>query len=337
VAGARDYAYIALAVGVVFGALYLLTGTWPPVMTVQSNSMMHVNATEYNAGQGDTRNANVSFGRPGTIDPGDMVLVDEVDGPEDIQTFANASDGSYGKDGDVLVFKRTGTGPDLTVIHRAMSYVETDGEGRNRTYTVQWTDEWLLPPEELATCSREPTFTCTFDERGVFLPELGIYECPAGGPARSGGLGGDRCPNPTPKPFLGPGFITKGDNDATNPGADQAPTGRGESALNPQPVAMEQVVGVAHGEIPALGVLKVAFSGTQIHNADIQGHDYYLRLGNMVAPVDIWVLALAEVGVLSATPLATTIVRQWWNGRDEERVPELDALRRAAHPPREGS
>lgn len=329
-AGARDYVYIALAVGLVFGLLFVITGSWPPVVTVQSNSMMHVNETEYRSGSGDTRTDNTSFGRLGTIDPGDLVLVDSVDDPEDVQTFANASDERYGLPGDALVFKRTGTGADLTVIHRAMTYVEPDGEGRNRTYTVEWTDAWRPPPEELATCQREPHYTCTFDERGVFIPELGVYECPSGGPARSGGLGSQRCPAPEPKPFLGPGFITKGDNEATNPGADQAPTRRGESALNPQPVAMEQVQGVARGEVPALGLIKVAFSGTEIHNADIQDHDYYLRIGNMVAPIDLWLLAAIEVGAISASPIVTTIAREWWEGRDEERAPELAALRNAA-------
>lgn len=336
-AGARDYVYIALAVGLVFGALFAITGSWPPVVTVQSNSMMHVNESEYGSGSGDTRAEDVGFGRLGTIDPGDLVLVDSVDDPDEIQTFANAEDERYGHPGDVLVFQRTGTGTDLTVIHRAMAYVETDGEDRNRTYTVEWTDEWRPPPEDLATCEREPVHTCTFGAEGVFIPELGVYECPPGGPPQAGGLGEDRCPDPQPKPFLGPGFLTQGDNAATNPGADQAPPRTGEAALNPQPVAMQQVEGVARGELPALGLLKVAFSGTEIHNAEIQDHDYYVRIGNVVAPVDLWVIAVVEIGVLSASPIATTILRQWWEGRHEERVPELSALRRAARRRGEGS
>ncbi|PSG96187.1 hypothetical protein BRD56_11700 [Thermoplasmatales archaeon SW_10_69_26] len=328
--GLRDYVYIALAVVAVFGVLFAVTGSWPPVLTVQSNSMMHVNETEYRAGQGHARAEDVGFGRTGTIDPGDLVLVESVDDPEDIETFAGSDDTRYGDDGDALVFQRTGSGTDLTIVHRAMTYVEAEGEGDNRTYTVEWTEEWLLPPEELATCSREPSFRCTFDERGVFIPEIGVFECPQSGPPSRGGLGESRCENPTPKPFLGSGFLTKGDNEATNPGADQAPTRRGETALNPQPVVMEQIRGVARGELPALGVWKVAFSGTQIHNAEVQNHDYFLRIGNMVAPADVWALAFGELVAISASPIATTIGRQLWEGRDEERVPELSVLRRAA-------
>jgi len=336
VAGARDYIYIALAVGAVFGALFLLTGSWPPVVTVQSNSMMHVDADEYRSGEGDTRPEDVGFGRLGTIDPGDLVLVDAVDDAEAIQTFAGADEGRYGSDGDVLVFKRTGTGVDLTVIHRAMTYVEPDGEGENRTYTVEWTDEWDEPPESLATCEREPEYTCTFGARGVSIPEIGVYECPSTGQPQTGGLGQQRCQDREPKPFLGPGFITKGDNEATNPTADQAPAGPGQTPLNDQPVAMQQVQGVARGELPALGVLKVAFSGSEIHNADVQSHPYFLRIGNMVAPADIWGVAFVELVAISASPIVTTIARHWWEGRDEERSPELSALRQAAHG-REGS
>jgi signal peptidase I len=322
VAGVRDYVYIALAVGSVFALLFVITGSWPPVLTVQSNSMMHVNATEYDSGGGDTRADGVGFGRVGTIDPGDLVLVDSVDGPEDVQTYAHGNDTRYGAPGDALVFKRVGTGTDLTIVHRAMTYVSPDGEGRNRTYTVDWTDEWDEPPEELATCSREPTYTCTFNSRGVFIPEIGVYRCSEGGAPQTGGLASPECPNPQPKPFRGPGFITKGDNEATNPGADQAPTRRGEEPLNPQPVVMEQIQGVARGEVPALGLWKIAFSGTKIHNAAVQDHDYFLRVGNVVAPVDVWALAFGELVV-------TTIGRQLWEGRTEERAPELSALRGA--------
>lgn len=327
--GFRDYVYIALAVGLVFGSLYALTGSWPPVVTVQSNSMMHVNDTEYRSGEGDTRAQGVGFGRLGTIDPGDLVLVDSVDDAEDVATYARGDVHRYGAPGDVLVFQHTGTGTDLTVIHRAMAWVEADGEGGNRTYTVEWTEEWRQPPADLATCSRTPEYVCTFDERGVFIPEIGVFEC-GEGDARSGGLGTADCPNPRPKPFLGSGFLTKGDNNVTNAGADQSPPGRGQKALNPQPVVMEQVEGVARGELPALGLLKTAFSGTEIYNADIQHHDYFLRIGNIVAPIDLWALAIGQVAAISASPVVTTIGRQWWEGRHEERVPELSALRRAA-------
>ncbi len=329
-AGARDYLWIALAVGGLFGVLWVLTGSWPPAVTVQSNSMMHVNVSEYQRGEGDVRAEGVGFGRMGTIDPGDLVLVDSVDDPDQIQTFASAGVQRYGAPGDALVFKRTGTATDLTVIHRAMTYVGVEGEGRNVTYTVEWTDAWDEPPEDLASCTREPTYVCTFDSRGVLLPELGVYECPDTSPPQSGGLGAPRCADPRPKPFLGPGFITKGDNEATNPVADQSPPRRGQEALNPQPVAMQQVEGVARGELPALGLLKVAFSGSEIHNADIQYHNYFVRVGNMVAPIDVWAVAFGELVVLSTAPLLITVGRQLWDARDEERVPELSVLQEAA-------
>jgi signal peptidase I len=331
VAGLRDYVYIALAVGAVFGALALYAGNWPPVLTVESNSMMHVNESELRGAKGDTRPEDMPFGRPGTLDPGDLFIVKSVDDPrEDITTYAEASESSYGDRGDVIVYDRTGKGRDLTVVHRAMTYVNVSGNGSDRTYTVQWTDEWLVPPEDISTCERGPEYKCTFDNRGVFLPELGIYDCEG-----SSGIRGGTCEQRVPKPFLGSGFITKGDNVVTNDGADQGYVARGDP-LNPQPVVDRQIQGTAKGEIPAIGLYRLAISGEVVRNYRAQDHPHFLRFGNMVAPLDLWAVAIVEGVAIMAAPAMGSAGLHYYRGREEERVGELAALRKAASRKRGG-
>lgn len=314
----RDFVYIALAVGALFGGLYLYTGVWPPVVVVESNSMMHVDAQEYNQHTGKAYGEGVGFGRLGTLDPGDLVLIKEVDGFEEIETFAHSRATHYGDRGDVIAFQATG-GEQPTVVHRAMTFVRVSGEGRNLTYTVDWTNEWPEPDD--ADCFRDPEYVCRFGIGGVTIEPLGIVD----------------------QRFLGPGIITQGDNAATNPGADQSRTGDQATALNPQPVVTQQITGVVRGELPAIGLLKLAFSGDTVLNAQIQEHPYFLRIGNMVAPVDLWLLLLGEIATLSAAPVLFAIGRNVWAGRDVERVEELSVLReawrdarsRAGSPPQE--
>lgn len=119
----KDVVVAGLIVGGIVGGLFLYTGVWPPLVVVESGSMMHEDA---------------GFGRVGTIDPGDLVLVTHVDSPDDVRPFATArEDGyaTYGKAGDVIVFDAGGGTP---VIHRAMAWVQIHpGPGGEDRYTVK--------------------------------------------------------------------------------------------------------------------------------------------------------------------------------------------------------
>ena len=103
---------IFLAIGLVvllLGSMFISTGTFPPMVVVESGSMMHDDE-----------------GQIGVIDPGDLVLVINPE-RKDVVTFVEATDPlndnfgyeSHGMEGDVIVFKKNG-GTDTPVIHRAL-------------------------------------------------------------------------------------------------------------------------------------------------------------------------------------------------------------------------
>ncbi len=301
----KDLVYIALGVGALFGALYLYTGVWPPVVVVETNSMMHVDPDEYRQGEGTAMDENISFGRMGTLDPGDLVLLHEVDSPDDVDTFANPDGDSFGDPGDVIAYRAIIDGRPVLILHRALTFVEVDEVDDETRYTVEWTPAWTEPED--AQCARQPIYRCTFEDASITIPEEGTFNL---GVSRSG-------------------FLTKGDNQATNPGVDQAPPGQGTPALKPEPVTVDEIQGKAQAEVPALGLVKLAFGGQTILNAEMQEHPYFLRIGNMVAPTDLWMVAAGQLVAISASPLVVTIARNVWSAREIERSDELSVLSEA--------
>lgn len=298
----RDFLYIALAIGGLFGAMFLYFGVWPPVSTIETNSMMHVNRFEYTVREGTTHAADVGFGRLGTIDPGDIIFIKKVDRPEDIETFARSIERHYKMPGHVVAYRHTVNDAEQIIVHRAMTYVEIQGTGASKSYRVWWNDAW----EEQGSCVRQPVYTCRFDaDEGVTIEELLI----------------------TDRQFKWSGFITKGDNNAprSNPGADQATA----ESIAPEPIPFDKIVGVAQGEIPAIGLLRVAFTGQTIRNAEMQDHPYFMRIGNVVAPIDLWLTVLIELVILAALPIAYAVVRDLWSKPSREVAPELSVLERA--------
>tara|TARA_B110000014_G_scaffold236775_1_gene202256 strand:- start:283 stop:1125 length:843 start_codon:yes stop_codon:yes gene_type:complete len=122
--------------------LVLMTGSWPPMVVIESNSMQHdVN------------------GEVGSIDAGDLVLV-MSDERKNIITFAEATEEggvyegyeTHGMPGDVIIYLKNG-GTDTPVIHRALLEVVANESGgwdalgttlRNVT-TITWTFDILCP------------------------------------------------------------------------------------------------------------------------------------------------------------------------------------------------
>lgn len=219
---------------VVLAVLAALTaGAWPPVLVVESGSMMHPAA-------------DTEYGRFGTIDPGDIVLVRPTKG--EIQTWAENGKDRYGRPGDVIVFAPDGNRANISVIHRAMAYVELSRDDTgNPTYHLHWTDGQIV----------------SFGREGIYFPPLGFDEDAGFTPARGY------------KPVYS-GFITKGDNAFSNPVADQA---GGVSEL----VDPSWIIGRAAGELPWVGLGKLAL---QSHtNPAVPG---WSRVGNAFAPLELW-------------------------------------------------
>ena len=102
---ARDLIWIVTVVGGVALALYLICGTWPAVVTIESQSMMpHMNV-------------------------GDLVVVVQKDRYGTFETWAdgNISGTTKFQDyGDVIIYKPNGLTSVHPIIHRAIQYVDDE-------------------------------------------------------------------------------------------------------------------------------------------------------------------------------------------------------------------
>jgi signal peptidase len=152
---------MALAiVGIILTVLWVYTGQFPstPMVVVTSGSMMH---------------PDVPYGRIGTIDPGDLVLVKRINDRDDIETRGQSTNPfsdhkSYGDYGDVIIYYPMGNEETTPIIHRAICWVEYHND---QTYSVPAYD--------------------IYHESSVNIPELRLTNCR----------------------FSHSGFITMGDNN----------------------------------------------------------------------------------------------------------------------------
>ena len=161
----------------------------------------------------------------GTIDTGDLVIVKEA-GKKNIVTYLegkNTGYEKYGDYGDVIVYYKNGIRekdglPVTPVIHRAMFWVDVDIE--NKTYHV---------PEAGRTFYNEIDLGQFGDEKLV-----GTIEEQA---------------------LQNSGYVTKGDSSG-NPHPDQM-THTDINRNKVQPVNPDWVVGMARGELPWFGLIKL--------------------------------------------------------------------------------
>ncbi|HVL47710.1 MAG TPA: S26 family signal peptidase [Candidatus Thermoplasmatota archaeon] len=287
----REYVFAIALVSVVVGGIYAYSGTWPPMVVIESGSMMHPDK-------------NVQYGRVGTIDPGDLVLVQRAPDPSHVALWTSQRDRTYGDFGDVIVYQVNGDPRSTPIIHRAIAWVEVTGELRDdgrdsRSYSVRWIDGEVF----------------SFGSEGIYMPELKISE--VAGFSRSNGY----------KP-LHSGFITWGDNRVTNPAPDQV------ARISPQPVHPNWVQGKARGELPWFGLIRLSF-GDKIN----QYNPAWIRMPftNAYAPADLWTMLFISIGLIVAAPLAYDVFRGY---RRRERLlageppDEASARRAEAEAPR---
>ncbi len=122
----REIILAIAIVGIILAALWAYTGQFPhtPMVVVTSSSMMH---------------ENEPFGRIGTIDPGDLVLVKKVYSRNDIITRGDplnphTKHKTYGDYGDVIIYYPNGDKSSTPIIHRAICYIERNPNG---TYDIE--------------------------------------------------------------------------------------------------------------------------------------------------------------------------------------------------------
>jgi signal peptidase len=257
---ARDALLVAGLLVVVIGGLWAYAGVWPPAVIVESSSMMH-----------DPR--EVPYGRVGTIDPGDLVVVKSVSSPDDVQTFVENGPARYGKPGDVLVYFRANDRTDTPIIHRAIAYVVVDGQ----SYRVRW--DANAPCVGGAAKDPGDARWCVYGASGVTLPQIGLADY---------------------RPDVS-GYVTKGDNPVTNTQADVvngiSHDAQGRSSI----VHPEWVEGKARGELPWMGLIKLALAG----KANEQNPPAsYVTIGWASAPKDLWICLGVALAVLVGGPIA---------------------------------
>jgi signal peptidase len=274
---ARDTATALLVVAAVLGALYLFAGTWPPMVVVESRSMMH--PTD-----------DPGYGNLGTADPGDIIFVQNIDSLQDVELAVDRTSQRYGGDGDVVIYWPNGDRSRTPVIHRAITFVEVQGEGDSRQYRVfMGGNEWRV-----------------FGSEGVYLPEYGIGE----------GAGYTRDDGWTPS---NSGLITQGDNPETNAHPDQV-----SSPPISRPVEADWIKGEGRGELPWLGLIKLAFASDL--NVNPPPADW-VRFGNAYAPADLWIVLFASGLTFVIMPLGYDVYREWNRTEGRKVPPYLSRLR----------
>ena len=212
----RDIGVAGGLVALVLLAMFTYAGQWPPLVVVESSSMMH----------GDENLSHV-----GTIDTGDLVLVQMVDRIDDIVTYVEgftSGHRTYGDFGDVIVYKADGSETATPIIHRAMIYLEANPDGMS--YKAEALQN--LPPGKWS-CSN-PLATWDNLTGTIYILDVGYS-------GQTVTISLQDLPR-----SVGNGYITKGDH---NPTIDQP--------FRSAQVPLSWVVGKARGEIPWFGLLKL--------------------------------------------------------------------------------
>jgi signal peptidase len=242
----RDAGVAVAMVSLVLLAMYAYTGQWPPLVVIESNSMMH----------GDDNLSHI-----GTIDTGDLVLVQKVDSVSDIVTYAEgfvSGHRTYGDYGDVIVYNPDGNGLVTPIIHRAMIFLQANSDG------ASYRSESLrdLPAEKWSVSN--PADTWDHLTSTLYIIDVGY-----GGSSVAIDIGSLGTP-------LRNGFITKGDH---NPTIDQPYRSRN--------IELDWIVGKARGEIPWFGLLKLWSTHTLRSNApDNSVRDLWICIAVIViAPI----------------------------------------------------
>ncbi len=273
--------------------LWFHTGSMPPLVVVESNSMIHEEE-----------------GEVGSIDAGDLILVHSVDADK-VVTYAEATDptnsnhgfSSHGMEGDVIIYLKNGA-EGTPIIHRAILKAVANS-------TVDPTDRasgvcpsgssWDSVSKGLD--GQSGTCVLTWDVPGTSLvgvdnitwefdgDQTGLYLCKRNEEYNHAGIIDDFLLINEWDPGQA-GVLTLGDNNkcSVDQGAGAAPGSSGLYTSAGQVGAVQDtwLVGVAGAEIPWLGTVKLALSGGEP--------------GTYYVPTSSWIGLIASIGILLALP-----------------------------------
>ncbi len=245
-----------VALAALLGGLFAYSGTWPPLVVVESSSMQH--------GTQDVL---------GVINTGDLVVVKHVDVPSQVTTYVQGEGedptySTYGEFGDVLLYFPDGNTAYTPVIHRALIWLTWDasaqafeapslanlacGPRSNGVYEIQTSQSSF---ECLSPSAPNMPLTGTIvlwnvGWQGVTV-QISLPALAQQAPPHSG-------------------FITEGDDNCALPsGGSDAVCSPGDTGVYDQHacaitcavVEPQWVEGVARGMIPWFGAIKLWLSG----------------------------------------------------------------------------
>ncbi len=212
---------------IILGSLYAFSGRWPPMVVVESGSMMH------------GENSQI-----GVIDPADIVLVQETDRDEITTYVEGRATGyrMYGQYGDVIIFEPDGDNSETPIIHRAVIYLEYDEEDSSfdipSLEDLEYGEDWTTSDAHETARGLDPSTDVTIYDYGYADLEVTIEL----------------------SELNDSGYITMGDSHRTN-----APEYDQKGARGDDPVKEEWIKGRARGELPWFGIIKLAFMGRTEH------------------------------------------------------------------------
>ena len=312
---------ILLAAGMIFvlyGSLVLMTGSSPPMVVVESQSMMADDESHV-----------------GIIDPGDIILVTDPE-KRSVVTYAEAveSGGQYhdysthGMPGDVIIYKKNG-GNDTPVIHRAILFAaanETTALESNGTCNEGELDELFVASDgSIGAC------ILTWDVKGTSIMNVSSISI---------NLTGYSC---LPHGYLmiqdwipeHEGFLTSGDNPRTNGCTIDQLTATGYSGSGPHyfglrdefgnpvtAVRTQWVSGLAGPEVPWFGIVKLAAS----NNSGQVTSDAWTSL--IVAVVillsSVMIIEKVMTRIIASSPEFSSSINQSINYRNKESEKEQE-------------
>jgi len=229
----RDIIVSAGIVVLILVSLFAYTGVWPPMVVIESNSMMHGNDSQV-----------------GVIDTGDLTLVKSIKDRHDVVTYAEATCSSnprhglqtYGDFGNVIIYRKNGLN-EIPVIHRAIAWIEYNASASSPPYRYAGD-----LPDRGAYNITEYTFTNVgYQRQNIRINLDSIF--------RSSAASTSRAPHS--------GFVTHGDHNP--PQVDQESL-RISTGSMVEPVKVGWVVGRSEGELPWFGLFKLWISG---HNPSV--------------------------------------------------------------------
>jgi signal peptidase len=238
----KDVAIAFIIVILIISSIYIYTGNWPPVVVVESDSMQHSDTESF----------------LGVIDTGDLVLVKAINGRGDIISYMEGlriGHETYGEPGDVIIYHKNGYDDITPVIHRALIWLEYNETGNSFDIPELENDFHDSGPDgDWYVLSGEPRWynltgsivlrNIGYDNQNVIINLGNILSS---------------YNNPNIEPHSG--FITLGDHNRGNYDQNMLPDGHGGRV---RPIRPQWVVGVARGELPWFGLIKLYFQDNTI-------------------------------------------------------------------------